>query len=225
MKKFLSLLIAFAMVFTVFPFTAFASENTYEEIQIATKACAAFPEYADKIQAKLQNADAQIAAFSDSPRTIVTNETRDISDKESITYTEFSDGLILLASSSVSHSVSSGGSSTSGSKTTYTITISTSLVGYSGCTAKLKNVKYVIDTSGYDKITSAGTTEKGTNCTGCSARISRSTETSSQKAEMVASITYLYGNASAGQFCSTELVMTVGNNQRSISYSNLDWGY
>ena len=226
MKKLFALLLVFAMIFATLPFTAFASEATSMQSQLTIKACNAFPEYANKIRAQEQQiAHNQLSVLSNQSKDVIINETRDISDTESITYTEFSNGVIMLTGSSVSYDVESDNTSTSGSNVNHTVDIYAELVGYPNCHVNLYDIKYTIVKNGYDKITSKGTSVKGSKCTGCSVAIYPSTESSSSKAKLTADIYFQYGSGSAGNFCWTQLVMSVGGDSRSISYNNLDWGY
>ncbi len=223
MKKLFALLLVFAMIFATLPFTAFASEATSMQSQLTIKACNAFPEYANKIRAQEQQASKEkLSITSNQSKDVVINETRNISDKESITYTEFSDGLIMLTTSSVSYSTTTTHVISSGSRTYYTMDILAELVGFSGCHATLHNVKYIIDTNGYDKINSFGYSTRGSKCTGCDVGIYPAAESASGPAKLTATIHFLFGNASEGDVCRTELVMTVGSNSMRISYQNLD---
>ena len=145
MKKLFALLLVFAMIFATLPFTAFASEATSMQSQLTIKACNAFPEYANKIRAQEQQiAHNQLSVLSNQSKDVIINETRDISDTESITYTEFSNGVIMLTGSSVSYDVESDNTATSGSNVNHTVDIYAELVGYPNCHVNLYDIKYTM---------------------------------------------------------------------------------
>ncbi len=219
MKKWISFVLSFALLIGVLPFSVSADEEENIANQLVTDACIIFPEYASKISSKHNGINpASIPAES---KTLLVQESRPLTNSTTIHYSEYSDGTIMLASDSVSYSTTVVDSVTGGVKTTYTININASLVGYSGCTCTLKNVKYMIDSSGYDKIISQGTSQKDTNCTSVIPYIVYNTETSSRNAMAYYDIYYRFGSGE-GMLCWTQLTLEVGNNGRYITYENLE---
>ena len=96
MRKTLALLMSLILALSLVPFGAFAAEeNPSAYDTLVNKAAAVFPEYAEK----LLNPSCNPSVFSQNAAssTLITRETRAFSDTESITYTEYSDGLILLS--------------------------------------------------------------------------------------------------------------------------------
>lgn len=96
MKKLIALLISFALLITVFPFGVSAvTDDQQRNSLLNEKAASVFPEYADKIL----NPDCRVSidTRSTTNREIVAKEARAFSDHEYFTYTEYSDGLILLS--------------------------------------------------------------------------------------------------------------------------------
>lgn len=95
-KKLLVMLLVMSMVFTMIPFgVSAAEEKDTNRISIVEKAASAFPEYADKL---MNPSHSSTYTRSAADRVLITKETRPISDTESITYAEYSDGVILLSS-------------------------------------------------------------------------------------------------------------------------------
>ena len=96
MRRCLALFLSIALLLTTVPFVVFAAETKqlgYDSL--VQKASAAFPEYAEKMQNP--RGITFLNSQSPMPRELVINETRPISDTEYITYSEYSDGLILLS--------------------------------------------------------------------------------------------------------------------------------
>lgn len=124
----------------------------------------------------------------------------------------------MLTGLDVEHSVTEVDESYAGSRITYTVNIFAKLVGYPDCYVTMKNVKYTINRTGYDRFVSAGTSSRGSKCSACNTYITRTIETDISPAEMVADINYLYGNSSAGDYCITQMIITLQNDRRSISY-------
>lgn len=155
MKKAVSLILTFILLYTVCPLgiPVHAQEQNDERDQILTRACIAFPEYAHKIEA---NTFSGSTARSSEPRELVITEMRPLSDSEFIVYTEYSDGLIVLDQGYMESETIYNSTEQSGSRTLFNITIKAT------CTLteayfKVSNLKFTIYASSYDRITSIGT--------------------------------------------------------------------
>lgn len=183
MKKIISLLLCLALLLSL-PFSSYADAEANSSMdELVTKACAAFPEYADKIRNQPIN--------SQSVRTyaanyIVLSDSRDISDSETIYYDEYGDGSILLTS--VQHTCQaiidvSGDDNPSGTSSTgwnYTLSIKAGMANTNSYYT-WSNIRFTIS-DGYDRITNAGTIEKEGDCLDPSLAGKQLVETASKRA-------------------------------------------
>lgn len=168
MKKTLSFVLALLILVTAFPFQSFASESDdLDREELIRHACEIFPEYADKI---LGYAVATHATQTSSEeRSVVTSLTRDYSDNQTVAYTEYSDGVILLAEHeyNYTHDVTNLDKTTMSAA--YTVNITATCVSSAGqeCNGwfSLKGLKFTLISSSYDMITSTGTATFKGDCT------------------------------------------------------------
>lgn len=112
MKKFLSLILSFCLICSLFPVTTFAeasSEPLQEDLfQLAREA---FPEYGPKLH--LTHSDRTSTQMLPEKDAIIYSETRSISEKDTITLTELRSGNIFVTKGTLNYAVSSSGSSAS----------------------------------------------------------------------------------------------------------------
>lgn len=217
MKKFLSIFLALVMLLAVMPVSTYADEAKTERDILLEKACAAFPEYASKIAAD----NAPIATYSaPQERTVVFSETRELSGKELISYTEYSDGLLLLADVVPKRSVTYNSTTTTGARTKVDITVKATCSGVNSY-FKASNVKYTIEQYGTDCITSVGTptvhpssSPNSDNCQYLGYNLN-SYETGSSNAFVAYSLSFRFSSAST-DFIRTCLSINVGNNALSV---------
>ena len=219
MKKFLSIFLALVMLLAFMPVSTYADEAKTERDILLEKACAAFPEYASKIAAD----NAPIATYSaQQERTVVFSETRALSGNELVSYTEYSDGLALLASVTPNRSVTYNSTTTSGARAKVDITVRATCSGVNSYFTA-SNVKYTIEQYGDDYITSVGTpvahpssTPSSDNCQYISYRLN-SYETDSSKAYVAYSLSFRFASLSTA-FIRTCLLVEVGNNTLSVTH-------
>lgn len=183
MKKIISLLLCLALLLSL-PLSSYADAETNSPMdELITKACAAFPEYADKIRNQPIN--------SQSTRTytanyVVLSDSRDISDSETIYYDEYGDGSILLTS--VQHACQaiidvSGDDKPSGTSSTgwnYTLSIKAGMANTNSYYT-WSNIRLTI-ADGYDRITNTGTISKKGDCLDPSLTGKQLVETASKRA-------------------------------------------
>ncbi len=166
MKKLLALVLSLSLMFTLVPCCALAADADQSGYDtLVDKAASAFPEYA----AKLLNPSYRPSVYTRNAaaRVLVVSETRSISDKESITYTEYSDGLVLLSDYDFTYETTEVDYYTGSTYRSITIDIEAACVatGYSGY-FYLNGVSYKLydGYDNFDRITNPGTEHKGTNC-------------------------------------------------------------
>ena len=223
MKKFLALFLSLVLLFTSVPCGASATEAERTGYNtLVSKAVAAFPEYADKLLNPRY--DSSTYTRDATARVLVANETRSISDKEGISYAEYSDGLILLSDY---HFTSDSSLVNSLSGTTYrdiTINISAACVtdfNYDGY-FYLDGVSYTLRTgvNVFDRITNPGTPRKGTNCTNYSREEYTENETYFGDARLAYRLTFKVG-PQAYQVVQSILSLQVGGDTAILN--NVDW--
>ena len=161
MKKVISLCLAALMLMTVLPFSALAANaNMSERDQLIALACDTFPEYASKIRGEGLSIDSVLR--STQSRELVIEETRSLSESESISYIEYSDGSVyLLDYYIIPEYFYVDSSSDSATSTLYTCQINISCNFNSGAYGHITDLKYIISYSGFDQITDVGTPMKG----------------------------------------------------------------
>lgn len=94
MKKLFSVLLAVLILLGTLPFSVAASEGNLEQGKLIELACEVFPEY----EVYLKNPPVSIPSRSgnDDIGEVVSNETRSISDTESMTVTLYSTGYVVV---------------------------------------------------------------------------------------------------------------------------------
>lgn len=146
------------MLFTFFQFTAFAFEdNASEYDELMELACEVFPEYAMAIRGE----DSGITTYSQTNNQVIHQETREISDSESLSITMFSNGeVIVLRNNHAGQVYLTTFDSTSSEISTVGVTGSATFeVGSSQWNYffRLSDVRYTIYYTGSDYFTSYGT--------------------------------------------------------------------
>lgn len=220
MKKFLALFFSLVLLFTSVPFGVSATEA--ERIgynALISKAAAAFPEYADKLISP--SYDSSTYARDAVARVLVANETRHISDKEAISYAEYSDGLILLSDYYFTSSSSLVSSSQGTTYRNITINISAACVtdfNYDGY-FYLDGVSYTLRTGDdvFDSITNPGTPRKGTNCTNYSREEYTENESGYGGARIAYRLTFKVG-PQAYQVVQSILSLQVGGDTANLNH-------
>lgn len=160
MRKIVAVIVSLALAIMLIPVGVFADEDGAEYNALVRKAATAFPEYAED----LLNPTCSLSTYANDSfeRTLVHQETRPISDKEFITYTGYSDGLILLSNYTFDYDTNvTSDDGINASRRNVTIDISATCVVESYYTGvfKLKGFSYRLNKGYdvYDSITSKGT--------------------------------------------------------------------
>lgn len=154
-RRFLSVLLTAVLLLTMMPFSAMAAEDTSEHDRLIALACEAFPEYASNIR----NEGAVACGYSASAASneIIYQETRPISDTESISIARSANGAIVIvdAVSSVNLNYSLNPTNTSNGVTgTVSFTVTSN---WASGTFRLNNVGFEISYSASDSFSSYGT--------------------------------------------------------------------
>lgn len=142
MKKCLSVIIAITLFLSVFPLTAFAAEDTSEYDALMDLACEVFPEYAASIRNSASSRT--FSSRSADELSVVYQETRRISDTESLTLAQLSSGDVIVINSSSDVTVNKYGSNiTDTPETGISGRVSFKIAAY-GYTFNLFDVRYTI---------------------------------------------------------------------------------
>lgn len=218
MKRFLSAFFAVVLVFTMLPFGALAAEDgTSVQDELISQACNVFPEYAEKISRHFCSNQLQSQSLNDYSSKIVHSETRAISDDAVLTYTEYSSGIVTLASAKYNASFTTEGTDVSGSITYVTATLK-GTVSNVGCSNVFiaEDFTFAIYANGYDRITSLGNYYVTNGGSIESAGIGRQIETATNPATAYFR-TIIYYNSGAFNGLYT---FSLRGNVPSVSYQN-----
>jgi hypothetical protein len=212
MKKIFCFLLSLIFVMASMPFTANASENNSDvQDELITLACVIFPEYADRITNPVTTARTR----SIGARELVITETRAVSENEYLTYTEYSDGLVLLTDNDFECSLSVTDRILGTTKTDVTATITATCNLTSGY-FRLSGVQYSLYKQGYDTINSTGSSSRSGNCIYAGLNSSVLTESAGRCAHLSYVLSFKIGN-SAGDIVQSYLTLSVGNNTASVT--------
>lgn len=216
MKRIMSLLLVFVMVLVIAPVPAHAASSTENDVQaeMLETACDVFPEYADKIMAQVpMTANARSASTT---RDLVVSESRNVSDDRVIVYSEYSDGLVLLADYDYRYQTITNSQDIDGSTTYVDIDIratSNYFYGY----FELQNVQFTIYGRGYDRITNVGSYVVTGDCAINKTYTSVLNETASGKAQIQYRLHWKLNDLPAAVTTSMFLFQ-VGNNGFTVSH-------
>ena len=218
MKRLITLILCICLIGVSIPFSVSANEADTERDRLVATACEVFPEYASKITHSPENFKNR--ARNSEARELVHNETRKVSDNQFMTYSEYSDGVVLLSSSNYRYSTVQNGQETSGQNTTVTITITAACNIISG-SFKLTNARYTISRNGYDRIDSAGTMSIVEKCYMHTTYTPIWNETASQKARIAYRLSWYLGPDPGDYLCSV-VSLKVGNNGAIVAHVDYD---
>lgn len=156
MKKFIYALFTIVMLLSIIPFATSAEETAMpSKPELIIKACNIFPEYANVIRG--ENLQVPMDRAFAAP-VVTTNITRDISDSETMTYTEYSDGTayITLAEWKFDADVTDAEVQLGNNATYHTVSFAvTCNMGDTG-TFYLNDLQYTVHSYDYDEITNEG---------------------------------------------------------------------
>ena len=218
MKKLFALLLAVTMLFTVLPLDAFAAEEKQSGNTLVNKAVAVFPEYAEK----LLNPEpiCSVYANGEDGRELVVKKTRKISDNEVITYSEYSDGLILLSEFEATYDTTVTGSSSGPGYRDMTIDIEAACVMSNGTGYfYLNGVSYRFNDGWdrYDMITNEGSPSKGNHCSGYEHQHFVSNESAEGYARIQYRVDFRFGPRPT-HFINTYLTLHVGEDSAIVEH-------
>ena len=218
MKKLFALLLTVTMLFTVVPLGASATEEKQSGNTLVNKAVAVFPEYAEKL---LNPAPiGSVYANNEDGRELVVKKTRPISDNEVITYSEYSDGLILLSGFEATYDTTVTGSSSGPGYRDMTINIEAACVLSNGTGYfYLNGVSYRLNDGWdrYDMITNEGSPSKGDHCTGYERQHFASNESAEGYARIQYGLDFRYGPQPT-HFITTCLTLHVGEDSAIVEH-------
>lgn len=111
MKRTLSIIVLALFLVTMLPFSAFAAESgEYEREQLLAKACEVFPEYASLIR----GGDVATCSLPSGEKpTVISQETRYVSETETLTVARLTDSSVIVTDARYNNSIAITGSSTS----------------------------------------------------------------------------------------------------------------
>lgn len=163
MKRAIACILSLVILLSAIPFQALAAENcASKQDALFELACEVFPEYTSIIRKQVNTAE--IAPFSDNANHIAFMETRKISDTESLSIAQMTNGAVVVLKNntsifSIDYPDSSFANSSHGVSGSATFEVA---CNYAGCgTFNLSNVKFAIEYSGNDYFTSYGTANPG----------------------------------------------------------------
>ena len=216
MKKFLVAFLSIVLLFTSIPFAASAEQSGNDDL--VNKAAIVFPEFAEKLLTPGSHPSTRSNYAS--ARVLVTSITRPASDKEYITYNEYSDGLIMLSRTHFTSDSSTVNSSIGANYKDYTVNITAACKSdyYTGY-FYIDGVSYTIFNGAnvFDVITNSGTPRKGTNCTNYERGSGTLNETYFSYAQISYNLRFKVG-PSAGQEVNSLLTFSVGEDAAILSH-------
>lgn len=222
-KRISAILIVLVLLISCTP-VVFAANKHRTQQDLIDLACATFPEYRNKI---LYQQVESPSARELSDVELVCSESRNISDLHTLTYSEYSNGLILLTEVEADDPTVEYVDIISGSSATvYTININATCTGaYGEFTAE--NIKFSLISSGYDQINSKGTysitNPEMLGFIGCQLVNSDNNprviwnESASDNAEIEYQLSFRYAPYPSC-ICDTYLLLVVGDNDYVVSH-------
>lgn len=213
MKRLFALVLSLILVISMMPVDAVATESNSERDELIALACEVFPEYANKISTTITVVNSHSRSVDS--REIVASESRSASNGDIITYTEYSDGLILLSDTEFYSQITYNDRQTGANATVVDISIRATC-NLTNKAVTINNIIYTLNGSGYDSINAAGTasTVSGTSA---SRTVYRANETASQPAKLEYHLSFRYANSS-GSIVDSYLTLTVKNNSATVTH-------
>lgn len=219
MKKIVSLLLVLTVVCTTLPLGVFAAETSTDNVErdaLIAQACEVFPEYSSKIVT--QGINTQVSPRSTSQRELVASLAREVSENETMVYSEYSDGIILLTDYTAQKEVTTVDRYSSSFAVNVTVDIKATCSNISGY-FKLSNVKYSLINGAYDVINDVGTKTVSGRCSIHTAYTPVLNETASRPASLSYRLTFRYGSTGA-QSINTLLTLTVQNDSATVTHED-----
>ena len=222
MKKFTAFFMSIVMMLAFLPQYANAASVTFKEKEeLYLLASEVFPEYADKILSK--GRATFTANRSSAPRQVVTSISREVSATEIMTYTEYSDGVILLTDASYDKDLTVTNLDQSTMAAHYTMNIkATCSAGDYTCSGyfKLTGLSFSIIAQSNDFISSVGSTTYEPLCykTNVPEFTPIMNETASQHARLEFYLTFRF-TYYGPEFLASTLVFDLGGNAFNVSHN------
>lgn len=222
MKKLLAVFLSLVMMLTFIPYGVSAAEvGDSRETDLIAKAADVFPEHADK----LLNSSYTPSTHSgnSTARTLIASETRPVSSNEYVTYSEYSDGLILLSDYEFTSDTKTVSSSSSSGNKYITVDVTAACVNGPGFEGYfyLKGLSYTLRSglNNYDSITNEGTPSKGTNCANYTRISCTPNETLHDYAQLHYKLSFRIGSGTHGQYLESSLTIFVGTDTAWILHT------
>lgn len=223
MKKAIALLVSLIMLFVncALPASAavYDSEPEVQVNDLLVLACEVFPEYADRITTEYHSSNSRSA------RTLVREISRESDNGSIFTYTEYSDGLVLLTESEVDFKCEETQTDmeVEQSITRCTLSVRAFSNKFTYGYFQFNNIRFVLDRFNYDYITSYGSAIKYGSplCLSPSTPTVIYNETASRRAQISYFIHWDTNDPISKDYWPTELRIVIGNTTYSVSHIDL----
>lgn len=224
MKRFISVVLTCILILTMLPIGTFAAETKDDSKKVVDamffRACEVFPEYADKLSGNPKTSRSTTAEAG-TPEVVVTLS-RWISENESMTYTEYSNGIILLSTEQYNYQHDVSITETLPTSRTYSVNITATCRDMYGTVfsgyCRIEGLTFKVLYNGYDSILSEGNADCTTGCEFRNGKYSMvRNETASQAASVNYYIQFEYTPGSSSFLAST-VTLRVQNDIYSISH-------
>lgn len=194
MKRYFTLLLLCTLMVNILGLSAYATETECSGYDsLIRKATEAFPEYAERINNPKDVIPQNTREKTD--RELVLRETRAVSDKEFVTYTEYSDGVILLSGYEFTAESTAVSNIKGQTSRDIIVDIEATCVNDSGYKGYfyLEGVSYSLVYSDYDYITDTGTARREGYCTKATQIINNPEETATSYATLAYELQFQIG--------------------------------
>ena len=224
MKKLVCMITALTLLLTFLAFPASATDNVNEEqAELLTMALMYFPEYNERLSENY-HFPARNTRSTESP-SIVGTTTRQISESESMTISEYSDGTLLISANQYNVIPNVSCVTPGLVAVNYVANIRATCVagGEIECSGyfTVNNIQFTLVGQQYDMITNAGTASATYPCTLLAAYTPVMNETASGYAQLRYDLQFRFSNTPT-HFLTSTLVFMVGNNNYYISHTGHD---
>lgn len=222
-RRLLAIILTLAMLLSTAPAVFAANESDVHQ-ELVDLACEIFPEYENKI---LYQKVVPPSVMRSSEVTLVHSESRSVSDSQTLQYSEYSNGLILLTDAAKGETEVTYIDITGNTKTTYTMDITATCSQTQGAFV-WNNIRFTTFTNAYDQIDSIGSyypdNPSGLGYVACSLVGGGNnpsiiwTETASRNAEIEFKLIFRFA-AYSSSFYETHLTLYVGGNGYMVAHN------
>ena len=214
MKRTFSVIMLMIHLLSMLSVAAYADSGNDVQNEVIALACEVFPEYANKILAPA--VDISIYGRSMNQRTLVVSETRSVSDNEYITYSEYSDGVVLLTDYEFEHTETTNDYDSNPMTTTVDMDIKATCTNVSGYFL-LEGVRYMLINGSYDTILDVGTPTYSGKCTLHTAFTPVLNESASGNAYICYNLNYQFGPG-VYYTLTSQLTLFVGDDTATVTH-------